>query len=301
MDPLTVPGFTGSMSTSTASPAPPTADPAATTVILGGAGKTGRRVEERLRALGSTVRTASRRTSTPFDWSDPATHRPALAGATSAYLSYYPDIAFPGAAEHLEAVAEAAVDVGVERLVLLSGRGEPEAVPAEDAVRRSGVAWTVLRCSWFMQNFSEHFLLGPVLEGVIALPAGDVVEPFVDLDDVAEVAVAALTDAGHDGRTHELTGPELLSFDSVAATLSRVTGRTVRYDAVTASEYGAAARAAGVPEEEIGPLTELFTRVLEGHNAVLTDDLGLLLGRAPTTFARYAERAAATGVWTVAP
>lgn len=290
------------MSTSIPSAAPattPTSSPG-TTVILGGAGKTGRRVERRLRAVGAAVRTASRRTETPFDWSDPDTYRPALDGASAAYLSYYPDVAFPGAAEHLEAVADAAVDLGVERLVLLSGRGEPEAVPAEDAVRRSGVAWTVLRCSWFMQNFSEHFLLGPVLDGVIALPAGDVTEPFVDLDDVAEVAVSALTAAGHDGRTHELTGPELLGFDAVAQALSQVTGRPIRYDAVTAAQYRCAAVAAGVPETEVEPLTELFTRVLDGHNAVLTDDLGLLLGRPPTTFAEYARRTAATGVWAVA-
>src|SRR5690606_23415172 len=102
---------------------------------------------------------------------------------------------------------ERAVAAGVTRLVLLSGRGEPLAEAAERVVRESGVAWTIVRCGWFMQNFSEGYLLEPVRDGVIALPAGDVAEPFVDAGDIADVAVAALTEDRHAGRLYELTGP----------------------------------------------------------------------------------------------
>ena len=209
-------------------------------------------------------------------------------------------------------------------------------MPGEDGVRDSGANWTVLRCAWFAQNFSEHFLLQPVLDGVIALPAGDIAEPFLDTEDVADVAVAALTQERHAGRTYELTGPRLLTFADVAAELTRATRREIRslgvlpehrrggvwigwsgdandvdvpdsYEGIalrsvpiSAEEYAGAAAEAGVPAEEIEPLSELFTRILDGHNAHLTDDIERVLGRRPRDFADYAHDAAATGVWSKA-
>jgi uncharacterized protein YbjT (DUF2867 family) len=183
---------------------------------------------------------------------------------------------------------------------MLSGRGEPEAVPAEDGVRGSGAEWTVLRCAWFAQNFSEHFLLQPVLDGMIALPAADAAEPFLDVDDAADVAVATLTRDGHAGQTYELTGPRLLTFADVAAELTRATGREIGYLPITAAQYADAALAAGVPAEEIEPLSDLFARVLDGHNAHLTDGVELVLGRRPRDFADYAHDTAATGIWSPA-
>jgi uncharacterized protein YbjT (DUF2867 family) len=265
-------------------------------LVTGGTGKTGRRVATALTALGHQVRIGSR---PAFDWADPGTWAAALDGVDAAYLSYYPDLSFPGAAEVIGAVARRAADAGVRRLVLLSGRGEPEAEPAEQAVRESGVDTTVLRCAWFAQNFSEHFLLGPVLDGVIALPAGEITEPFLDVEDVADVAVAALTRDGHQGRTYELTGPRLLGFAQIAAELSAATGRDIRYLPVTPAQYTTAAAAAGVPAEEIEPLTDLFTRVLDGHNAFVTTDVERVLGRPARDFADYVRRTAATGVWEV--
>ena len=173
-----------------------------------------------------------------------------------------------------------------------------EARDFEDAIRNAGAEWTVLRCAWFMQNFSEHFLTQPVLDGTIALPASDTTEPFVDLDDVAEVAVAALTEPGHGGQTYDLSGPELLSFHDIARELSAGLGRDIGYLPITAAEYGAAALAAGVPEEEIAPLTDLFVRVLDGHNSTLSPDLARVLGRSPGRFADYVARTVRTGVWT---
>jgi uncharacterized protein YbjT (DUF2867 family) len=271
-----------------------------TTLVIGGTGKTGSRVAARLRNLGTDVRIGSRTGAPAFDWDDDATWAPAVDGVDSAYICYYPDISFPGAASRIAAFARTAVAGGARRLVLLSGRGEPDAVPGEDGVRDSGAKWTVLRCAWFAQNFSEHFLLQPVLDGVIALPAGDIAEPFLDTEDVADVAVAALTQERHAGRTYELTGPRLLTFADVAAELTRATRREIRYLPISAEEYAGAAAEAGVPAEEIEPLSELFTRILDGHNAHLTDDIERVLGRRPRGFADYAHDAAATGVWSKA-
>ena len=268
-----------------------------TTLVLGGNGKTGSRVAARLQRLGRSVRIGSRTGGPPFDWDHEPTWTPVLRGIDSVYVRYYPDVSFPGAAERIGAFARTAVAHGVRRLVLLSGRGEPDALPSEDGVRSSGAEWTVLRASWFAQNFSEHFLLEPVLDGVIALPAADVPEPFLDVDDLADIAVAALTQDGHTGQVYELTGPRLLTFADVAAERTRATGRTVQYLPITPEQYADAAVRAGVPAEEVEPLTELFTRVLDGHNAYLTDDVERVLGRRPRDFADYARDAAATGVW----
>jgi len=250
-----------------------------------------------LRELGRPVRIGSRTGDPRFDWADDTTWPPALRGVESAYISYYPDVSFPGAAERVGAFAKTAVTSGARRLVLLSGRGEPDAEPSEQAVRDSGAEWTILRSSWFAQNFSEHFLLEPVLEGVIALPAADIAEPFIDVIDVADVAVAALTRDGHVGKVYELTGPRLLTFAAVAAELARATGRDVRYVPITSAEYAEAAARAGVPPEEIEPLTDLFIRVLDGHNAYLSDDVERVLGHRPRDFADYAHDTAATGIW----
>jgi uncharacterized protein YbjT (DUF2867 family) len=266
-------------------------------LVVGGTGKTGRRVAERLERLGIDVRIGSRSARPSFDWNDPSTWAAAVDGIDAAYLSYYPDVSFPDAAAAVGAFARQAAAAGVRRLVLLSGRGEPEAEPAERSVREAGVEWTVLRCAWFTQNFSEHFLLQPVLDGVIALPAGDITEPFLDVDDVADVAVAALTEGSHHGQVYELTGPRLLGFADIAAELSRATGRRIDYVSVTPEQYAAAAAAAGVPAEEIEPLTELFTRVLDGHNAYLTSDVQKVLGRPARDFADYARQTAAGGAW----
>ena len=268
-----------------------------TTLVLGGNGKTGSRVAARLRELGRPVRIGSRTGDPRFDWADDTTWPPALRGVESAYISYYPDVSFPGAAERVGAFAKTAVTSGARRLVLLSGRGEPDAEPSEQAVRDSGAEWTILRSSWFAQNFSEHFLLEPVLEGVIALPAADIAEPFIDVIDVADVAVAALTRDGHVGKMYELTGPRLLTFAAVAAELARATGRDVRYVPITSAEYAEAAARAGVPPEEIEPLTDLFIRLLDGHNAYLSDDVERVLGRRARDFADYAHDTATTGIW----
>ncbi|MFF7654192.1 NmrA family transcriptional regulator [Streptomyces sp. NPDC007983] len=268
-----------------------------TVLVLGGTGKTGRRVAERLTAAGRPVRIGSRDGEPRFDWEDRATWAPALRGTGAAYLAYYPDIADPGAAATLRAFAEQAVRGGTRRLVLLSARGVDATLPAERAVAVDGAEWTVIRASWFFQNFSEGILRDGVLGGEIVFPAGDVKEPFVDADDVAEVAVAALTGDGHAGRIHDLTGPRPLTFAEAAAEIARASGREVRYAPVSVAEYGATLGGHGLPDDLVTFLTELFGTLLDGRNARVTDGVRRALGRAPRDLADFAREAAADGAW----
>jgi uncharacterized protein YbjT (DUF2867 family) len=268
------------------------------TLVLGGTGKTGRRVVQRLQARGIPVRVGSRSGEPPFDWEKPATWARALAGVEAVYVSYYPDLTVPGAVETVGSFAELAVRSGVARQVLLSGRGEPEAERAEQAMRDSGAELTILRSTWFAQNFSEDYMLEHVLSGVVALPAADVPEPFVDADDIADVAVAALTEDGHVGRLYELTGPRLLTFAEAVDEIAQTTGREIRYVPVSVAEHAAAAAEHGVPAEVVDLLTYLFSEVLDGRNARLADGVQRALGREPRDFGDYARDVAARGVWT---
>jgi len=266
------------------------------TVIVGGTGKTGRRVQARLNALGVPVRTVSRSSEASFDWEQERTWAPALRGAKVMYLTYYPDLAFPGAAERIRKLSKLAVESGIEHIVLLSGRGEHQVWPSERAVRESGASFTVLRCAWFAQNFSEGQLLGPVLGGEVALPAADVREPFIDADDIADVAVAALTDARHAGQIYDLTGPSLLSFSEALREIASVTGRSARYTPIS-NEAFARALAPVLPPTEAAFLTELFSSLLDGHNSLLTDGVQRVLGREPREFSAYVRDAARGGAW----
>lgn len=275
-----------------------TAHTLAPVLLTGGTGRTGARIARRLAERSIPVRIGSRRSRVPFEWDDPDSRAPALDGMRAAYLCYSPDLAFPGVPELMQRFVDKARAAGVQRLVLLSGRGEDGARAAEDVVRSSGLEWTVLRCSWFAQNFSEHFLLGPVRRGRLLLPADrSIAEPFLDLDDLADVAADALTGNRHVGRLLELTGPRLVTLSEVAAELSRATGRRIDFEGSTEEEFAADLAADGIPTEEALALAGLFTDILDGRNASLTADLRSALGREPADFGDYAARAAATGVW----
>jgi uncharacterized protein YbjT (DUF2867 family) len=271
------------------------------TLVLGATGKTGRRVAERLTARDVPVRAGSRSGHPRFDWEDQWTWAPALDDMEAAYVSYYPDLAVPGAVDTVGSFADLAVHRGVRRLVLLSGRGEVEAERAEEAVRASGAEVTILRSTWFSQNFSEDYMREHVVSGEVALPAGDVPEPFVDAEDIADIAAAALTDDRHVGELYELTGPRLLTFAEAVDEIARAAGREVRYVPVSVEEHAAAAAEHGVPYEVIDLLTYLFEEVLDGRNAHLADGVQRALGREPRDFADFAREAAATGVWAPQP
>jgi uncharacterized protein YbjT (DUF2867 family) len=268
-----------------------------TVLVLGATGKTGRRVVERLRRREVPVRLGSRSEQPPFDWDDASTWTPALEGVSAVYVSYFPDLAVPGAPETVGALTEQAQRSGVQRVVLLSGRGEEEAQRSEQVVAEAGIDWTVVRCSWFNQNFSEGYLLDPILSGEVALPAGDVPEPFVDAEDIADVAVAALTEDGHSGEVYELTGPRMLTFAEAIAEVGRATGRELSYVQVSMDEYAAAAAELDMPDDVVWLIRYLFSEVLDGRNAKLADGLQRALGREPRDFADFAREAAATGVF----
>ncbi|TMR02698.1 NmrA family transcriptional regulator [Actinomadura soli] len=267
------------------------------TLVLGGTGKTGRRVVERLEALDAPVRMGSRSASPAFDWTDETTWAPVLRDVEKVYLSYYPDLAAPGAIDAVRSFTAAAADAGVRHVVLLSGRGEDEARECERIVQASGMAWTVVRASWFAQNFSEDYLLDPVREGEVVLPAGDVPEPFVDADDIADVAVAALTRDGHAGEVYEVTGPRALTFAEAVAEIGRAAGRDIAFVPVPVDDYAAALKDQGLPDELIEFLTYLFGTILDGRNARPTDGVRRALGREPIDFADYARTTAASGIW----
>lgn len=264
-----------------------------TILVTGGTGKTGRRVAERLTARGVPVRIGSRSGSPAFDWDAPATWEGVLKGVSAVYLTYYPDLAFPGVAKVMAEFSAAAVAQGVNKIVLLSGRGEDGALASEASVRNSGAAWTIVRCNWFNQNFTESFFLDPVRQGVISIPAGTAVEPFVDAGDIADVVAIALTEPGHEGQVYELSGPRLLGFADVAHEISLATGREVVYTPVTAAEYEVMLAGEGLPREFV----DLFTLILDGRNASLTDGVRRALGREPKDFTHFAQEAAASGIW----
>jgi uncharacterized protein YbjT (DUF2867 family) len=270
-------------------------------LVLGGTGKTGRRVVQRLQAKGVPVRIGTPSATPPFDWTDEATWRAALDGVGSVYVTYYPDVAIPGAAEAVGAFAELAVATGVRRLVLLSGRGEEGALRSEQALQQSGADWTIVRSAFMAQNFNESFFLEPLRAGEVAFLADPgLAEPFIDADDIADVAVAALTGDGHVGQLYEVTGPRLLGWAQAVAEIAAAAGRPIRYVPVSLEEYAALLLENQVPAEVVKMLTGVFSEiagVLDGRNAYLSDGVQRALGRPPRDFADFVRDAAATGVW----
>ncbi|MFJ4205212.1 NAD(P)H-binding protein [Streptomyces sviceus] len=270
-----------------------------TVVVTGASGRTGSRVARSAQAAGLTVRAASR--AQGFDWQDRSTWARVLRGADAAYLVYPSDIGAPGAAEAVGAVAREAVRAGVRRLVLLSSRGQDRARDAEEALRASGADWTVVRAAWFAQNFSEGPLVEELrLSGELVFPAGEVREPFVDVRDIGDVVVAALS-AGdrYVGQTVTVSGPRLLTFGEAVAEIAKTTGRELSYRAVSPEQYGESLLGFGVPAREADALVEAFAQLLDGRNAHLSDGVQQVLGREPRDFTDFAREAAAAGTWKV--
>jgi uncharacterized protein YbjT (DUF2867 family) len=265
-------------------------------VVLGSKGKTGGRVAQRLRSLGYDVVEASRSTPQRFDWQDPSTWESTLAGATGLYATYFPDLAAPGALEAVGALAHVARDAGIERAALLSGRGEPVSLLGEEAFLEGLPGADVLRCSWFDQNFTEGMLAPGVAAGAYSLPApGDAVEPFVDADDIADCAIRVLT-GEQLGGVHELTGPVAITMDEIAATLSEVTGRPVRYDAATVEEFAVTLEPLGMPAADALELAHELACTFDGRNVPTTNVVEELLGRPARSFETFARTAYDAGL-----
>ncbi|MDJ0911411.1 MAG: NAD(P)H-binding protein [Woeseiaceae bacterium] len=269
-------------------------------LVLGATGKTGRRIVASLENLGVPVRRGSRSASPSFDWNNSATWDASLEGVTRIYINYAPDLAMPGATDAISELVRRARAADVKHLVLLSGRGEEEAQACEAIIQASGIDWTIVRASWFNQNFSEGAFVDMVQAGQITLPDVSTPEPFVDVDDIAEVAVAALTQEGHSGELYEVTGPRMLTLADIADELSKATGRTIRYTPVPHDAFVQSLADSGAPQDVLWMLDYLFATVLDGRNAYTTDGVQRALGREPKDFADYARDVAATGLWNAA-
>ncbi|MCG5217231.1 NAD(P)H-binding protein [Streptosporangium sp. KLBMP 9127] len=268
-------------------------------LVLGARGKTGRRVVARLDRLGRPFRAASRSSGTRFDFADRDTWGPALAGAGAVYLIPMNEaVSAATVGEFLTTAAQA----GVRRVVLLSARGvggavDPYQEPVELALRATDLEWTILRPAWFAQNFGEDLFLEPIRSGELALPTGEGREPFVDAEDIADVATAALTRDGHAGEIYELSGPEPVSFRTAVEMISEATGRRIRYTPLEASQFTAALGAQGVPPEVADLLADLLGRIRDGAGEHVSDGVRRALGRDPRPFADYVKTAAAAGTW----
>ena len=269
-------------------------------LVLGSTGRVGRRVVAALRSAGATVRAASRAGPVRFDWAEPETWRPALAGAGAVFLMA------PDGVEVAPGFVEEAAALGVPRVVLLSSdsieaMGDERLLSAERLVRASGVpSWTILRPRWFNQNFDEGFFRPAVLAGRVTLPVGDTRQGFVDASDIAAVAAKALTTDGHEGRTYTLTGPDSLSFAEAVATIAQSSGRRVEF-AGDAETYAEEQAALGRPPSEVDAEIAAFAALADLGDAVPTDDITHVTGRPARTFTAYAEAAAAAGAWKEPP
>lgn len=264
-------------------------------LVLGATGSTGRRVTAHLRAQGAPVRGASRHSATRFDWNDRSTWEPALRGANRMFL-----MAPDGIPVHPDLVGLAA-DLGVERIVLLSSRaieviGDQRLIAAEDTVKKSGAAWTILRIDWFDQNFDEGPFRDAVRAGELAVPLGDCRQGFVDLDDVGAAAARTLTEDGHTGRTYELTGPQALSFGEACAVIQDVTGRPMRFHGGE-DAYRAAQTSFGRSEESVERDITAYAALRSLGDTEPLDTVPRLTGRRARTFREYVTEAASGNDW----
>lgn len=267
-------------------------------LVLGANGKTGRRVIERLENNADVeVRAGSRSAAIPFDWEKPETWQTALKDINTVYISYQPDLAIPSATTVIHLFSSLATQMGVEKMVLLSGRGEKEAQTCEEIVKKNAKKWTIVRASWFNQNFSESFFLDPIVAGFVALPRAEALEPFTDADDIADVIVASLLEEKHNGQTYELTGPRLLTFGEAISEIAKATDREIAFQPLSLEEYIQMLREYQVPEDHIWLVNYLFEHVLDGRNSSITSDIEKVLGRKAKDFSAYALETAKTGVW----
>ena len=258
-----------------------------TYLVIGATGKTGSRVYQTLFNMGLNVKGASRHGEVHFDWQAPETWAISLNNVDAVYLTYYPDLAIPEAPEDIAKFCALAKIKGVKHITLLSGRGEPAAQICEEIVQTSGLSNTVVRASWFNQNFSEGMFRAYIESGTIALPVGHVTEPFVDVDDICDVVVASLLDDKHNGELYEVTGPELLSFPQLADTFSTVLDKPIRFQQISLDSFVDGLNANQVDPSAIEMLSYLFTVVLDGRNEHLTDGVFRALGRPAKRFSDF--------------
>lgn len=267
-------------------------------LVIGGTGKTGRKVVQNLQALQHHVRVGSRKATPAFDWENQDTWPTALEGIDAMYVTFQPDLAVPGAYDSITALVDLAQQSGIKKMVLLSGKGEKEAERCEQIVIQSDIDHTIIRANWFNQNFSESFLLEPILAGHVALPQAEAKVPYVDTGDIAAVATEVLLNDQHNGQIYELTGPTALTFEEVVHEIATATGRSIQFTPISMDAYTQMLKEIELPADYIWLLNYLFTEVLPAaENNKITTDIEKVLGRKPKSFSTFVRETAATGVW----
>jgi uncharacterized protein YbjT (DUF2867 family) len=266
-------------------------------LVLGGTGKTGKRVAERLKQQNFTVRIGSRNANPSFDWNNSSNWAEVMKGIQKVYISYTPDLAVPGSVQAITTLMEAAKNAKIQKVVLLSGRGEKEAQACEAVVMASGIDWTVVRANWFMQNFSEGFFHESIMAGELVIPEVNAQDPFVDADDIADVAVAALTDDRHSQKIYELTGPRVITFEKAVAIISSSIGRPISFRKVSMESYVSMLREYQLPEDYVWLVQYLFSEIMDGRNESITGDIKEVLGKDPVSFEEYVDKTIKTGIW----
>ena len=259
--------------------------------------KTGKQVVKLLKRENIPFRAASRSTSVPFDWENEKTWASAISGAHAVYVVIPPNLAFADMPQRLKAFLTYCEAVRVRRIILLSGRGEDEAAKIEEVALSNAIPTTVLRASWFAQNFSEGYFVEGVVNGQLAIPSKLVREPFIDTRDIAKAVVFALKDKSSNNYVFELTGPELLSFEDVAKKFTKHLDQSVTYVYMPIEDYINQLLQFGVSTDEIDLTRFLFGELLDGRNAYTTSDLSLLLGEQGTSFEQFIQHTKPSGVW----
>ena len=265
--------------------------------IIGAPGKTGARVMKKLSEQGLSPRPLSRSSSIQFDWDDKSGWPNALDGLDQLYVSYFPDLAVPRATSDICQLVELAKEQNIKKIVLLSGRGEDGAQRAEQILQNSNIEWNIIRASWFMQNFSESFMLEGIQAGELVLPTPKSKEPFIDVEDIADIAVEVLKREDLNNQLFEVTGPELLSFRECIAAINDLVLEHRGFNTVDLAGYLKQAASNGLEPDFAWLINELFSNVLDGRNAYTTDTVERILGRPARCFRDYLNVTVRSGVW----
>lgn len=236
-----------------------------------------------------------------FDFLDPSTFAAALDGVDRVFLMRPPHMAD---AEAFRPFLSAMRKGGVQQVVFLSllGVEKNPVVPhhaIEKAVVASGLGYTMLRPSFFMQNLSTTHLEDIVTHGEIIVPAGNGRTSFIDVRDIAAAAVVVLTEPGHVGKAYALTGSEALTYSDCARLISEAGGRTVVYTKPSGREFAAHMAAQGHSADFIKVMRAIYLVAKLRMGGTITGDLRELLDREPITFAQFARDNAALFAGTV--
>jgi len=281
-------------------------------LVTGASGKLGREVVRQLRASGYYTRVVSRNPERGvsellgdeclhFDWDKPESYLPVIEGATRVFLTARP--LDTNAAEVVPVFLDHCSEAGVQHIVFSSALGAdhhhmgPLSL-VESHLMNLGVAWTILRPNFFMENFSQGWLAPSIKsEGRINLSAGSGRTSFISVNDVAAVAAKVFSGTTHHGKAYNLTGDDPMSHTAVAAALTKASGRPVNYHEISDEDLRETGRRAGLPGGQLEYFVRLFQMVREGYSAKVYPDVKELLGRDPIGFDEFAR--ANANVWKV--